>query len=78
MQSKMFYLENGGKTATGTRPNGTRARAAIEVAELATGSPPPKGVPGGGEFGGTPCTVTRGGTVGIAAKAPAAMMPPIP
>jgi hypothetical protein len=42
----MYYLENGGKTATGMRPNGTRASAAIEVAEVAIGSPPPKGVPG--------------------------------
>ncbi len=40
------YLENGGKTATGMRPNGTKARAAVELVEVATGSPPPKGVPG--------------------------------
>jgi len=40
------YLENGGKTATGMRPNGTRARAATEVVEVARGDPPPKGVPG--------------------------------
>jgi len=40
------YLAYGGKIATGTSPNGTRLRAAIDVAEVATGRPPPDGVPG--------------------------------
>jgi len=40
------YLAYGGKIATGTSPNGTRPRAAMDVAEVATGRPPPDGVPG--------------------------------
>ena len=69
------YLENGGKTATGMRPNGTKARAATDVADVAIGSPPPLGVPGGGLFGGTPWVVTSDGAIGTAAKAPTARIP---
>ncbi len=69
------YLANGGNTATGTRPNGTKAKAATDVALVALGIPPPLGVPGGGLFGGTPCVVTRDGAMGTAAKAPTARMP---
>ena len=42
------YLAKGGNTATGISPNGTRARAATDAAEVGTGGPPPNGVPGCG------------------------------
>ena len=61
--------------ATGMRPNGTKARAATDVTDVAIGSPPPLGVPGGGLFGGTPWVVTSDGAMGTAAKAPTPMMP---
>ncbi len=42
---KVSKVSKGGKTATGTRPAGTRASAATPADEE-DGNPPPPGVPG--------------------------------